>query len=146
MTGESGERDLDLEAAFASRASAEGRVVGDCDRRDDREAEPDAVASVRAVGTETLERLREPLDLGGWDERSAVRDREHGLATRAAACRDVDPAAGHVVAQRVVDEIDDQPLGERGVARGRRRIEGRVHGDAVQRGVIHALLEQIGGE
>src|SRR5438445_10017133 len=105
------EADLDLEAAVGSGLGGEGGVVCGGDGLDDRESEADAVAVIGAVCTEALERLEEPLDVMGWNDRPAVSDGDDGPVGLGCGSH-LDAASRLVVADAVIDEVGDQPLGE----------------------------------
>ena len=109
------EADLDLEAAVGSRLDGEGGVVCGGDGFDDREPEADAVAVIGSVRTDSVERLEKELDLIGRDDRPAVCDRDNGTIGFGRRLH-IDAASRVVVADSVVDEVGDQPLGESGIA------------------------------
>ena len=99
------------------------------DRLHDREAETVAVIRADAGVAEPLERLKEALDVGGGDDGSGVADPESGAVGRGAG-RDLDRAAGGVVADRVVEQVRHEALHEAGVAGRVSLIEGGVNLDA----------------
>ncbi len=90
------------------------------DRCDDRQAEAVAVAVSEAIGSKPVEGLQQPLDLLAG--RSPVRcwrpqDRLPALGRG----RDLDPAAGDVVAHGVVEEVRHEALDQARIADRRRR-------------------------
>ena len=97
------------------RVGGDGGVVGGGDGSDDGEAEAVAVFVVGAAGVEALERLEEPVDLAGRDDRAGVGHREHGFAVGGVG-GDLHVPAGDVVADGVVDEVGDEAFDESGVA------------------------------
>jgi len=107
----------------------EGRAVRVGDGPDDRQAKAvPAVALADTFGAEPLERLEEPAKLPGRHHRPAVADRQH-RASLLDAGTDADPSAGHVVPERVVDQVRDQALRQPRVATARRRLEREVQPD-----------------
>src|SRR5262245_45244978 len=130
--GEAGpvrEGDLDVEAAARLRAGGERGFLGCVYRLHVREAEPDAVALVVALDAEALEGPEYPLDLALGDRRAAVRDRQD-CPPCSRACGDVDAAVRDVVAERIVEQIRDQPLREARIASGLGRLESRLDVEA----------------
>ena len=93
----------------------------DCgDGRDD--GEPEAEALVRRALIEPLKGLKDPLSVDGTDWQPGVGDGQLAAA-RLGAGADPDLAAGGVVAGCVVEEVRDQTLGQRGVARDQGGLE-----------------------
>src|SRR5437660_4404184 len=75
------------------------------DGMDDRQAQPEAAGAA----VEALERLEQVLHVVRLDPRTAVRDREPYAASHGMGA-DVDPTAALVVADRVIEQVGDQPL------------------------------------
>src|SRR5581483_9675471 len=119
------ERDGDGKTAFGQRPGGDRRVVGGGDGADDREAEAVTLLVVGAARVEPLERLEEPVDLAGLDDRAGVRHCEHGIAVVAAG-GDTHAAAVDVVSKSVVDEIGDEGFEQPRVSVDGRRFEARV--------------------
>jgi hypothetical protein len=113
--GGRGEADVDVEPAVRAGVDGEGGVVGFGDGRGDGQAQAEAFVAGGAGGGEPLERLEQPGDLVGGDDRPGVGDRQLGMAG-VGSDLDVDPAAGGVVADRVVDQVGGQPPQEAVVA------------------------------
>jgi hypothetical protein len=118
--------DADLESAVGARLHVKRGVMGGGDGGDDGEAKAKPLALAQPVGTQTLKRLQQPLDLIGGDRRSRVGHDELGLAVEARH-GDGDPPVRDVVAERVLQQVRDQALdqppvpGEAG--RSQRRLE-----------------------
>ena len=114
------------------------------DRLHDRQAEPEAVAPVAAAGgnraasVEPGERLHELADLLARDDRAGVRDLQRRLAVTKSGPRG-HPAVRVVVADRVLDQVRDEPLDHRRVARRGRVTELGVHLDPVRGHRAHDL-------
>jgi hypothetical protein len=111
----------------------------------DGQAEAGSAGLIGPVRVETLEGLEQPLDLRGGYRGACVGD-EHERVPVPYSRRDLDLAAGDVVAQRVVGEVGYQPLGEAEIASGR---GGAEFGSHVQRqGLCQRAtrLEHPGGD
>src|ERR1700722_453390 len=96
----------------------DGGVVGDGDCSHDGEPESMSVSRVRASWINALERLEEPFDLIGRDERSAVRYRKERVALFDAG-HDFEVAARHVVTHRVIEQVCDESFDEEGITLNR---------------------------
>ena len=81
---------------------------------------------VRPVSAEPLKWLEDAADVIFRDDRPAIGDRDNGVAGFGSSC-DGDLAADDVVAERVVEEVDDKALGETWVADGGCRGIGGLH-------------------
>src|ERR1019366_5787474 len=77
-TGGAREAHLDVQAAFGWRVRGDDRVVGGGDGGDDGQAKSVPAAVAGAGGVQPLERLEEPVDLGGRDLWAAAGDRQDG--------------------------------------------------------------------
>src|SRR4029450_1295315 len=99
----------DLQAAIGQGLGGGGAAVGGGDRADDGQAETGAAVGAGAVGLQSVERLEQGRDLVGGNEGAAVGDRDKGHGAGVAGV-DLDPAAGLVVADGVLDQVGDQPL------------------------------------
>jgi hypothetical protein len=120
-----GEADLDVEAAPGPGSGGDGGAVGVRDRAHDREPEPEAVRAARPGSVESLERLEEPIELVRRDLRAGVPDGEDGAVVERRG-READAAAVDVVADRIAQEVGDEPLDQAWVAGRARRLDGRV--------------------
>ncbi len=78
----------------------------------------------RAV--QPLERLEQPVDLVGRDDLAGVGHGQHHSAYLAVDA-DLDGATGHVVVDRVVAEVDQQPAEQHRVTRYPRRLQRGLH-------------------
>jgi hypothetical protein len=120
-----GEGAGDLQAAVGAGVHAQVGAVGGGDRGDDRQAKAVAVVVAGAVGAAALEGPQQPAQLGGGTAGPL-------LATASSAPHpggaglDPDPACGLVVADGVVHQVGDQPLGQARVAQDPAGVQGGV--------------------
>src|ERR1039457_5409888 len=133
--GGRGKDDLDVEASAAAGVDGEGGVVCFGDGGDDGQAEAEAFVAGGPAGRQALEGLEQPGGLAAGDVRAGVGDLERGVAS--ACCPlDVEPAAGDVVAQRVVYQVGGEPLEQAGVAEdgrgGDREADRQAAGSSVR--------------
>jgi len=119
-------------------------AVGGGDRADDGQAETGAAGGAGAVGLEAAEGLEQGVDLGGGDRGAGVGDPDHGLGAGAAGV-DLDPAAGLVVADGVLDQVGDQPLQQGAVAGHRGRAQHPADPQAEPLDLGSGQLEGVGG-
>jgi hypothetical protein len=94
---------------------------------------------------EALERLEQPVHVAGRDHGTAVADADPDLPGRHGG-RHLGPAAGPVVAQRVVDQVGHQGFDQARVARGGRRGQRGLDPDAQAPGLGAALLGDLAGQ
>ena len=85
-----------------------------------------------AAAAESRDRLEHALELVSLHDRPGVGDRQNRDPTVGSSLY-VDPPAGDVVADRVVDEVADQPLDQGRIAHRRRRYE---VGDELDRAAV----------
>src|SRR5262249_40521528 len=116
------EADVDVEPALAARTHDDLRAVRRRDGLDDREAETEPFTVGAASAVEALEGLEQALELGGANERAAVRNGQH-RDSPAGRGRDGDPAVGNVVSHGIADEVRHQSFDQRWVAGRLRRVE-----------------------
>ena len=116
------EADLYRKTSVWLRVGGDGGVVRGGDSLDDGEPEAVPVGVLGSGAAESLEGLEQPLYLIDRDHRAAVGDGHEGVLV-ADPGGDLDMPAGGVVVDRVVDQVRDQPLGQRGVSGGGRRVE-----------------------
>ncbi len=114
------------------------------DRVDDREAEPVAAGRADALWPESLKRLEQAIDFDGRDDRARVADGQ-ASAVGCGTGRDLNRAAGDVVADRVVEQVRDQARKEIWVAGRLSLVEGRVDLEAAPRRVVTAALDDVLG-
>ena len=106
-------------------------VVHGCDGVDDAETETQAaLLGVNAGPLEALEWSKEARDLIGGDDGTGVRDREDGAPDSRAGC-DGDATAWVVVADRVAEDVADEPFEQIRIAVGGRRLEPGLDCDLV---------------
>jgi hypothetical protein len=126
--------------------------VGDADRTRDGQPEADAACG---LGTQAAEGLGQRGHRVAGDQGAAVRDAQHRAPVHATG-GDLDPAAGLVVLDRVVDQVPHHPLDELLVAGGLGRGELGLHGQPepgdAGRGQLQSVLghgaevEQLAGD
>lgn len=115
----SGKAHLDLEATSGSGGGYERGAVGGGDGLHDRQAESHTFAAVGAEQSESLERLKESPHLLAGDLGAGIGHRDEGAAGTSAA-ENLDVAAGRVVVNGVVHEVDDEAFDKTGIAKGER--------------------------
>ena len=106
-----GELHLDGESALGASGGGDCGVMGVSDCLDDRESETMTLGVARPCGIETLEGLEEPGELWGRDLLAVADDRENRVAMRGVG-GDLDAAAGMVVADCVVNQVEDEAFRE----------------------------------
>ena len=92
------------------------------DGLDDRQTQSEPLGLEPRVRVEPLKRLEEPRELRDGDARACVGDDQRRLSCSRVG-RDLDPAAGEVVPDRVRDEVRDEPFDEDMVAADHSRLE-----------------------
>ena len=102
------------EATPRPRIRGEPGVVGDGDGADDGQSE--AVVVVDAGAVESLAGVEKSVDLLRRDHRAGVRDGDDSLVALDPG-GDLHPAAGHVVAHGVVQQVGDESFDQCRVAR-----------------------------
>ena len=111
--------------------------VGAGDAADNGQAEPVSVDVADSLGAELLERLEKAVNLIGRDHCPGVADR-NARPSGGRCRRDLNVAAGHVVAQGVVHQVCDQAFGQARVTRCRGGGERRADDDASPLGFLAA--------
>ena len=122
------EAHFDGQSPFRPGPGGDCRVVGNGDGFHDGQTETMALAPAGARPIETLEWLKQTLDVAAFYLVAAVghrQDREVALSPGAHP----GPTAGHVVAQGVVDQVGDEPLDQSRVSRRRRRLDMKLEAD-----------------
>src|SRR5204862_6231626 len=127
------ETDLDGEASFGLGPRGDARGGGGRDGSDDREAEAEPRCVARPGRPESLERLKDPLELAGGDLGAGVRDGEESLAV-AALGSDLDAATALGVADSVAEEGRDEAFDEARVAGRLGGLEASVESESL---VVH---------
>jgi hypothetical protein len=136
--------DLDGQAARGPGHRLQVRAVRGGDGVHD--GQPQAQPARRtAGGIHPLEGPEQPAELVRRDDRAGIGHRQERPA-RPAAGRDLHLAARRVVPDRVVHQVGDQSLGQRGVARRGRRPQPGGHGELGGLRIVRAAGQHVAGQ
>jgi hypothetical protein len=123
----------------------DGGAVCGRDGLHDGQSEAQAGPVVGPVRVQALERLEQPGDLVRRYRRAGVRHRQHRGA-RPRRGRQLQPTGGHVVSQRVVDEVDHEALDQARIAERVGLVELGREAQPASTGLGFPSEENLGGD
>jgi hypothetical protein len=127
------------EAAFGPGSHREVGMVGASDSSHDGEAEAMSVLVAGSLAAGLMERFDEPADLAIWDDWPGVCDRDERMPATHPGPQD-DFTVVKVVADSVVEQVRDQPLGETGIADGGSGKDFGIEAQPLLSGVVERTL------